>query len=202
MSRRSIARTQQAFRQGLAFCVIATSVNVSPAFAELSNDQVQQRREQIHNYLLEIYTKRKQRPQALAEYAILIGYRPNDAKLRYSYGRFLANSNVAADIANGITQVKKAVELEPGNFTYLGVLGALFLKSKKPDQALPYLKLAVQYGGTDYKKTYDETYIYIEEKKRADAARKKSEAAKRAAAAAAKAATAEGGAKSDDDDDW
>jgi predicted Zn-dependent protease len=189
---------------GLALAVIAASITVTPAFAELSADQIQKRREVIHSCLLQIYLDRKQRPQALAEYATLVGYKPSDPKMRYAYGRYLANSGTPADIAGGITQMKKAVELDPGNFTYNGVLGAMYLKSKKPNEALPYLKLAVQYGGVDYKKTYEETFVYIESKKRADVVAKKNAEMKKAAAATAKAgggADGAGGKKSDDDDD-
>ncbi len=190
---------------GLAMAVIAASFTVAPAFAELDANQIQKRKEVIHACLLQIYLDRKQRPQALAEYAIMVGFKPSDPKMRYAYGRYLANSNVPADIAAGIVQMKKAVELDPGNFTYNGVLGAMYLKSKKPNEALPYLKLAVQYGGADYKKTYEETFVYIESKKRADLVAKKNAEAKKAAAAAAKTSGgADGGGKKsdDDDDDW
>jgi len=190
----------------LALAVIVTSVTVKPAFAELTADQIQKRREVIHGCLLQIYLDRKQRAQALAEYAILVGYKPNDPKMRYAYGRYIAASATPADIAAGIVQVKKALELDPGNFTYNGVLGPMFLKSKKPNEALPYLKLAVQYGGTDYKKTYEETFVYIESKKRSDAVAKKNAETKKAAAAAAKAAGGgaggDGKKSDDDDDDW
>ncbi|MDZ4836902.1 MAG: hypothetical protein SGJ27_24230 [Candidatus Melainabacteria bacterium] len=196
--------SKRVITSALAMAVIATSFTVAPAFAELDAATIQKRREVIHSCLLQIYLDRKQRAQALAEYAILVGYKPNDPKMRYAYGRYVANSGTPADIAAGIAQIKKAIELDPGNFTYNGVLGAMYLKAKKPNEALPYLKLAVQYGGADYKKTYEETFVYIETKKRADLVAKKNAEAKKVQAAAAKASgtgTGPGGKKSDDDDD-
>ena len=186
----------------LALVVIATSFTVAPAFAELDAAQIQKRKEVIHSCLLQIYLDRKQRAQALAEYATLVQMKPSDPKMRYSYGRYLAASGTPGDIASGITQVKKAVELDPGNFTYNGVLGAMYLKAKNPNEALKWLKLAVQYGGVDYKKAYEDTFVYIETKKRSDEARKK--IAEQKKLQAAKTPVAAGGTKKsdDDDDDW
>lgn len=183
----------------IALSVFLSSLMVAPAMAELDAAQVQKRKEMIHACLLQIYLARKQRPQALAEYQIMVGLKPNDANMRYSYGRYLSASGTPGDIAGGITQIKKAVELEPGNATYNGVLGAMYLKAKNPNEALKWLRLAVQYGGSDYKKTYEETFKYIEGTKRIAETKKRNEEIKKQHAAQQTTTATKSG---DDDDDW
>ncbi|MBX3075952.1 hypothetical protein KF913_18735 [Candidatus Obscuribacterales bacterium] len=153
--------SKRVMNAALALAVVASSISVSPASAQLEASQIQKRKEVIHACLLQIYIDKKQRPQALAEYAIMVGLKPDDPKLRYAYGRYVAASQTPGDIAAGITQVKKAVQLDPSNATYNGVLGALYLKAKNPNEALKWLRTAVQYGGQEYKKSYEETFKYI-----------------------------------------
>jgi Flp pilus assembly protein TadD len=188
----------------LALAVVASSISVSPASAQLEASQIQKRKEVIHACLLQIYIDKKQRPQALAEYAIMVGLKPDDPKLRYAYGRYVAASQTPGDIAAGITQVKKAVQLDPSNATYNGVLGALYLKAKNPNEALKWLRTAVQYGGQEYKKSYEETFKYIEGNKRIAEMKKRQDEVKKQQAAQAGAGGAGGAKKSsdDDDDDW
>jgi len=188
----------------LALAVVASSISVSPASAQLEASQIQKRKEVIHACLLQIYIDKKQRPQALAEYAIMVGLKPDDPKLRYAYGRYVAASQTPGDIAAGITQIKKAVQLDPSNATYNGVLGALYLKAKNPNEALKWLRIAVQYGGQEYKKSYEETFKYIEGNKRIAEMKKRQDEVKKQQTAQASAGGAAGGKKSsdDDDDDW
>jgi predicted Zn-dependent protease len=188
----------------IALAVLASSITVAPAKAELDAAQIQKRKEVIHGCLLQIYTDKKQRPQALAEYAIMVGLKPDDPKLRYAYGRYVAASATPGDIATGITQLKKAVQLDPANPTYNGVLGAMYLKAKNPGEALKWLKTAVQYGGQEYKKTYEETYKYIEGNKRIAEMKKRQDEIKKQQASQAGSGAAGGTKKSgdDDDDDW
>jgi predicted Zn-dependent protease len=188
----------------LALAVLGSSLTAAPAKAEVDAAQIQKRKEVIHGCLLQIYLDKKQRPQAIAEYQVMIGLKPEDPKMRYAYGRYVAASQTPGDIATGITQLKKAVQLDPGNPVYNGVLGALYLKAKNPGEALKWLKLAVQYGGLDYKKTYEETYKYIEGTKRIAEIKKRNDEIKKQAAPAAGATNADGSKKGgdDDDDDW
>jgi hypothetical protein len=64
------------------------------------------------------------------------------------------------------------------------------------------LKLAVQYGGTDYKKAYEDTFTYIEAKKRSDEARKKLAEQKKLQPKAPTATASAKKAGDEDDDDW
>lgn len=196
--------SKRVMNAALALAVVASSISVSPASAQLEASQIQKRKEVIHACLLQIYIDKKQRPQALAEYAIMVGLKPDDPKLRYAYGRYVAASQTPGDIAAGITQVKKAVQLDPSNATYNGVLGALYLKAKNPNEALKWLRTAVQYGGQEYKKSYEETFKYIEGNKRIAEMKKRQDEVKKQQAAQAGAGGAGGAKKSsdDDDDDW
>ncbi|MBX3151674.1 hypothetical protein KF728_16080 [Candidatus Obscuribacterales bacterium] len=196
--------SKRVMNAALALAVVASSISVSPASAQLEASQIQKRKEVIHACLLQIYIDKKQRPQALAEYAIMVGLKPDDPKLRYAYGRYVAASQTPGDIAAGITQLKKAVQLDPSNATYNGVLGALYLKAKNPNEALKWLRTAVQYGGQEYKKSYEETFKYIEGNKRIAEMKKRQEEVKKQQTAQASAGGAAGGKKSsdDDDDDW
>jgi len=193
--------SKRATNLAISLAVVASTLGVAPAKADVDAAQIQKRKEVIHGCLLQIYVDKKQRPQALSEYQIMIGLKPEDPKLRYAYGRFAAASGTPGDIATGITQLKKAVQLDPGNPTYNGVLGALYLKAKNPQEALKWLKTAVQYGGTDYKKTYEETFKYIEGTKRIAEMKKKQDEIKKQQASQAGGAAGGGAKKSDDDDD-
>lgn len=198
--------SKRVMNAALALAVIASSISVVPANAQVEPAQIHKRKEVIHGCLLQIYIDKKQRPQALAEYATMIGLKPEDPKLRYAYGRYVAASGTPGDIATGITQIKKAVQLDPSNATYNGVLGAMYLKAKNPTEALKWLRTAVQYGGQDYKKTYEETFKYIEETKRIAQMKKHQDEVKKQQAATG--GTSGGGAvgakksSDDDDDDW
>lgn len=196
--------SKRVMNAALALAVVASYISTAPASAQLEASQIQKRKEVIHACLLQIYIDKKQRPQALAEYAIMVGLKPDDPKLRYAYGRYVAASQTPGDIAAGITQVKKAVQLDPSNATYNGVLGALYLKAKNPNEALKWLRTAVQYGGQEYKKSYEETFKYIEGNKRIAEMKKRQEEVKKQQTAQAGAGGAGGAKKSsdDDDDDW
>jgi len=196
--------SKRVMNAALALAVVASSISTAPASAQLEASQIQKRKEVIHACLLQIYIDKKQRPQALAEYAIMVGLKPDDPKLRYAYGRYVAASQTPGDIAAGITQVKKAVQLDPSNATYNGVLGALYLKAKNPNEALKWLRTAVQYGGQEYKKSYEETFKYIEGNKRIAEMKKRQDEVKKQQTAQAGAGGAAGAKKSsdDDDDDW
>lgn len=196
--------SKRVMNAALALAVVASSISTAPASAQLEASQIQKRKEVIHACLLQIYIDKKQRPQALAEYAIMVGLKPDDPKLRYAYGRYVAASQTPGDIAAGITQVKKAVQLDPSNATYNGVLGALYLKAKNPNEALKWLRTAVQYGGQEYKKSYEETFKYIEGNKRIAEMKKRQEEVKKQQTAQAGTGGAGGAKKSsdDDDDDW
>ena len=197
--------SKRVMNAALALALIASSISVVPANAQVEPAQVQKRKEVIHGCLLQIYLDKKQRPQALAEYAIMVGLKPEDPKLRYAYGRYVAASGSPGDIASGITQIKKAVQLDPSNATYNGVLGTMYLKAKNPNEALKWLRTAVQYGGQDYKKAYEDTYKYIEETKRIAEMKKRQDEAKKQQMAQAGSSGGAAGAKKtsdDDDDDW
>ena len=196
--------SKRVMNAALALAVVASYISTAPASAQLEASQIQKRKEVIHACLLQIYIDKKQRPQALAEYAIMVGLKPDDPKLRYAYGRYVAASQTPGDIAAGITQVKKAVQLDPSNATYNGVLGALYLKAKNPNEALKWLRTAVQYGGQEYKKSYEETFKYIEGNKRIAEMKKRQEEVKKQQTAQAGTGGAGGAKKSsdDDDDDW
>jgi Tfp pilus assembly protein PilF len=194
---------KSALSSAFALSIIATTC--SAASAELDAAQINKRKVVIHTCLLTIYVSQRKRPQANVEYQTLTALSPTDAKLFCQYGQFLAQGGTPADYTNAAAQLKKAVALDPSNAQYNGILGTIYLKLKNPTEALKWLKNAVQYGGTDYKKTYEETWKYIEELKRINTMKKRQEEAKKQqqqqAGAAGKPGAKKGG-DDDDDDDW
>ncbi|MDZ4836903.1 MAG: hypothetical protein SGJ27_24235 [Candidatus Melainabacteria bacterium] len=178
---------------------------VPSANAEDDAAKINNRKHVIHSCLLHIYTTQKKRPQALAEYQIMVGMTPNDAKLRFSYGVFILQGGTPADFNAALVQLKKAVELDPGNFEIYGTIGSLYLKLKNPDEALIWFGKAIQYGGGEkYKKSWQDVQVYLQQKKQADLQRKKILEQQKLQAAQKKKQAAEGTSKSgsDDDDDW
>jgi hypothetical protein len=65
------------------------------------------------------------------------------------------------------------VQLDPSNPHYNGILGTLYIKLKQPEQAVEWLKKAVQFGGADYKKLYEETWKYMQQLKAHNEAKKR-----------------------------
>lgn len=173
----------------------------SPAFAQLDPAQVEKRKLVIHSCLLKIYMDQKKRPAALAEFQALTGMTPNDPKLRYQYAAYLAAGNTPADFSAALTQMKKAVQLEPANGNYNGFLGSLYVKLKNTNEAEKWFKLAVQYGAAEYKKTYEEIWKFNQQKKLHDDAKKKLLQQKQQQQQTAPGAKPGGASKNDDDDD-
>ncbi len=169
----------------------------SPAFAQgepVDPVMIAHRKESIHTYLLNIYIAQKRKPEAMSEYKILLGMKPNDPKLNNDLGKFEASSG---QMGPAIIHMKKACDLDPGNAEFWGTLGQVYIKAKQYNPALEAYKHAVSLGGETYKKPYEDAFKYIEYQKRQDAYVKQKKDYDTKAAAAKKA-----GGAAQEDDDW
>lgn len=128
-----------------------TGAKVDPAL-------LAQRKESVNTYLLNIYISQKRKPEAMAQYKVLLAMKPNDPKLNGDLGKFEASSG---HFPLAISHLKKACDLDPANAEYWAALGATSLKAKKYQEALDAFKRAVELGGDKYRKTYDETLKYV-----------------------------------------
>jgi Tfp pilus assembly protein PilF len=190
---------------GAAVLAAVVSSTVPPANAEVDVATITNRKEVIHTCLLNIYLQQKKRAQAISEYQILVAMKPTDSKLLYQYGVYLFQGGTPADYSASLTQLKKAVTLEPQNPQINGVIGSLYLKLKNPREALTWFGKACQCGGgPEYKKLFEETSKYIQASEAAAAARKKIELQKKQQLELQKKqGTTPKGPKGDsDDDDW
>lgn len=188
-----------------AIVIAAVSSAVAPANAQVDPQKVANRKEVIHGCLLRIYLSQKKRPLALSEYAIMVGMKPTDPKLRYEYGVYILQGNTPADYNAALTQLKKAVELDPSNFEYNGTVGAVYTKLKNPEEALKWYGKAIQYGGGEkYKKLYQDLQLYMQQKKQYELQKKQVIQQKKQQEQQKKQQNPDGTKKSsdDDDDDW
>ncbi len=183
---------------------VVLSAVPSTAIADVDGATVTARKEKIHTCLLRIYLAQKKRPQALAEYAIIIGLKPNDAKMLYQYGVYISQGNTPADYNSALVQLKKAANLDPQNADMSGTIGKLYLRLKNPKEALVWFgKACAAGGGPEYKKLYEETAKFIQASEARALQIKKNEQAKKQQLELKKkqqGETPKGG--SDDDDDW
>lgn len=137
---------------------------VSPAMAAENTGQkidpalYAQRKESVNTYLLNIYKSQKRKPEAMAQYKVLLAMKPSDPKLNGDLGKFEASSG---QFQQAILHLKKACDLDPGNADYWASLGATLLKAKKYQDALDAYKKALDLGGDKYRKVYDETQKYV-----------------------------------------
>lgn len=144
---------------------------VSPALAAENTGQkidpalYAQRKESVNTYLLNIYIAQKRKPEAMAQYKTLLAMKPTDPKLNGDLGKFEASSG---QLVAAITHMRKACDLDPGNAQFWGTLGQVYIKNKQYDLALDAYKRAVNLGGADYQRPYDEALKYIEYMKRKD----------------------------------
>ena len=177
---------------------------VPAANAEVDSATITNRKEVIHTCLLRIYLAQKKRPQALAEYATIVGLKPNDPKLLYQYGVYISQGNTPADYNSALVQLKKAANLDPQNADMSGTIGKLYLRLKNPKEALVWFgKACAAGGGPEYKKLYEETAKFIQATEARALQIKKNEQAKKQQLELKKkqqGETPKGG--SDDDDDW
>jgi tetratricopeptide (TPR) repeat protein len=179
------------------------SLAVPAANAEVDSATITNRKEVIHTCLLRIYLAQKKRPQALAEYAIIVGLKPNDPKLLYQYGVYISQGNTPADYNSALVQLKKAANLDPQNADMSGTIGKLYLRLKNPKEALVWFgKACAAGGGPEYKKLYEDTAKFIQASEARALQIKKNEQAKKQQLELKKkqGETPKGG--SDDDDDW
>jgi len=178
----------------LTFAVSACSV----AAAEIDAAQITKRKEVIHKCLLKIYVDQRKRPQAIAEYQIITTMEPNDAAMRCKFGQYLAQGGTPADYNAAIVQLKKAIQIDPSNPTYQGILGSLYLKIKNVEEAVKYLRN----GGPEYKKTYEESWKYLQGVKQHNEMKKRQEEQKKLQQQQQKSGDGAKKGGDDDDDDW
>ncbi|MBX9666463.1 MAG: hypothetical protein K2X93_02545 [Candidatus Obscuribacterales bacterium] len=172
--------------------------------ADVDAAEISKRKEVIHTCLLNIYLAQKKRAQALSEYQVIIGLKPQDHALRFKYARYIANGGTPADILNAISQIRKCLEMDPSNPEYNGIMGGMYLKQKNPSEALKWLKKAVECGGADYVKPYEDTFKYMKDLKRIDEIKKKNAEynKKQAEQKQQIEKRKQSGGGGDDDDDW
>ncbi len=180
---------------GAALAIPQVVAMQTPAFADAEDQAlIQNRKESIHTYLLNIYIAQKRKPEAMAQYKTLLAMKPNDPRLNNDLGKFEASSG---QMGPAIIHMKKAVDLDPGNAQYWGQLGQVYIKAKRYNEALDAYKRAVALGGADFQKPYEEAFKYIEYQKKQDQYLKN----KKDYDAKVKQQKKAGSSK-DDDDDW
>lgn len=188
-----------------AILIAAVSSAVAPANAQVDAQKINSRKEVIHGCLLKIYLDQKKRPQALSEYAIMVGMKPTDPRLRYSYGVYILQGNTSADFNAALVQLQKAAELDPTNPDIWGTMGALYLKLKNPTKALEMYGKAIQNGGGEkYKKPWQDVQLYIQQMKQVEQQKKQQAQQKKLQEQQKKQQNPDGTKKNsdDDDDDW
>ncbi len=181
---------------GLTFVFSLLAVLPSQAVTKVDPETVKQRKATIHRSLLNIYIAQRRKDDCLKEYPIMISLQPDDAKLRYEYGLFLARYG---NKAQAITQLKKAASMDPSNPDISGALGTTYIQMKNYPEGCKYLRQAVGAGGDKYKKTYEDAYKYMQYQKQREVYKKKQEQYRQKLEARRKAAEK---AAEDDDDDW
>ena len=185
----------------LAFSFLFSLIVVAqPAFATtVDADTIKKRKVIIHRSLLNIYKKQGRTDDAMREFPVMIGLTPDDSRLRYEYGVFLARSNKKGEAVN---QLKKAVSMEPANADYAGALGTTLVQMKNYPEGCKYLRQAVSCGGDKYKKVYDDAYKFIQYQKQREVYLKKQEEYKKKLEARKKLIEARKNGEDEEDDDW
>lgn len=147
-------------KRKLSFLILLSLVAAQPAMAvTVDGDTIKQRKILVHRSLLNIYIAQRRQADAFKEFEYMIALTPTDSKLRFEYGTHLGR---AGKYGAAIEQYKKAASLDPTNADIWGAIGSTYLRMKNPQAALEYLKKAIQFGGTQYQKQYEDTYKYIE----------------------------------------
>lgn len=180
----------------LTFVLSLFAAVPSQAVTKVDPATVKRRKMTIHRSLLNIYIAQKRKDDCLKEYPVMIALAPEDAKLRYEYGLFLARY---ANKAKAIGQLKKAASLDPTNPDISGALGTTYIQMKNYAEGCKFLRQAVAAGGDKYKKTYEDAYKYMQYQKQREIYKKKQEQYRKKMEARRKAAEK---AAEDDDDDW
>jgi tetratricopeptide (TPR) repeat protein len=120
------------------------------------------RKEQIHLMLYDIYKKQQHFDLAGVELRVLIGLRPNDAKLRGSLGSDLF---AAQKWAAALAEFNNAVKSDPSNPDYWGLIGRCNMQLRRYGAANEAYQKAVRNmrpGGTDYRPELQQNQQYIE----------------------------------------
>jgi predicted Zn-dependent protease len=97
-----------------------------------------------HTCLVKIYSAQHKYPEAAVEYAALLAYTPNDARMHFEYGRTLAQMQ-----KNGpaLAQYRAAARIDPSVAEYQAGLGFACLYAKDYGGAVAALTKACQLGG-------------------------------------------------------
>lgn len=127
----------------LAFVIVCfQSVASQASFAV--NPEVLGKKIMIHECLKNIYVAQRRELDAIAEFNALLGLDPNNAKLHFEYGNFLAQSQKTGPAA---AQYQIAARLQPGVAEYQGGLGNGFMYTKRYGMAVAAYTRACQLGG-------------------------------------------------------
>ncbi len=128
-------------------------------FAPASADDAALRKENIHRYLLDIYTKQRKFTEAGTEYNAVLAVKGTDPVLRYNYALFLAQQG---KLGLAKEQMRKATTLDPSNGDMWGALGKIQIQMKDFGGAQQSLEKAIQLGKQEYRKDYDSIKVYID----------------------------------------
>lgn len=134
------------------FCSLVTPASAQEVTAAARKDN-------IHRYLLDIYTKQRKFGEATVEYNAVLATKGSDPTLRYNYALFLAQQGKTAAARD---QMKKASTLDPSNGDIWGALGKIQIQLKDFAGAQGSLQRAIQLGKPEYRKDYDSIKQYID----------------------------------------
>ncbi len=94
-----------------------------------------------------LYQQLGDRKRAYATYELALQADPDRTSVLNNYAYYLSLER--RKLRKALKMSQRTVELEPDNATYLDTLGWLLYLLKKPEEAKPYFKHAMIYGGKD-----------------------------------------------------
>ncbi len=136
-----------------------TAGGLGSFIAPASAQDAATRKENIHRYLLDIYTKQRKFGEATLEYNAVLATKGTDPTLRYNYALFLAQQGKLVPARD---QMRKATTLDPSNGDIWGALGKILIQLKDFGGAQQALEKAIQLGKPEYRKDYDSIRQYID----------------------------------------
>ena len=135
----------------------ALTAGLQPATADGT-----ERKQTIHEMLLDIYTKQQKPDLAAGEIKALIVLKPNDPVLHGQLGRTLALKN---DFKGAIPQFLISTKNDPSNGEYWGNLGICYMQTGNYTGAVTVFTKAVttqRQGGTDWRAHLQTAQQYVQ----------------------------------------
>jgi len=141
----------------VALTLTALMIGLQPATADGGD-----RKETIHNLLLDIYNKQQKPDLAAGELKALIALKPNDALLHAQLGRMLAKTQ---DFKGAISQLLVSTKNDSSNAEYWGLLGTCYMQTANYSGAVNVYTKAVtlaRQGGTDWRPYLQTAQQYVQ----------------------------------------